>query len=317
MLKGEDLALKSMATYFHVNSEIQGADGMQTLYLMNPSYVPYSDTSSLPNNALLLNSVSLAHAPPPSNDHHHPLVGIPLPAPSTNTDQTNNSEDINRSSSLQAIVPGIHYDLWSSNIDQNSSQSHPHMVSLAAAASNSNQLGLLRPLASSSSCRQQGLSLSLSPQQAAVGYNRLINIEGDHPEGGGQVTVSTSGDFMRFSESSPSSVSAVSNGISSIQSAILGSKYLRAAQELLDEVVKVGNVIKTDSIEEGKENMKFSRESNLAATGEESNGGESSTKPAAELTTAQRQELHIKKAKLVSMLDEVRISNLSASLLPS
>jgi hypothetical protein len=35
--------------------------------------------------------------------------------------------------------------------------------------------------------------------------------------------------------------------------------------------------------------------------------GESSTRQATELTTAQRQELQMKKAKLVSMLDEVDI----------
>ena len=39
------------------------------------------------------------------------------------------------------------------------------------------------------------------------------------------------------------SSSSVSNEISSVQSIILGSKYLRAAQEFLDEVVNVGKGI--------------------------------------------------------------------------
>lgn len=293
-----------MATYFHLNpSEIQAGDGggMQTLYLMNPSY---DYTTSLPNNTLLLNPVKLSHAPP-SNDHQqqqHPLVGIPLPhAASSSHDHQDN-------------IPGggVHYDLWSS-MDQNSSQNNQtHMASLAAAAAASNSsapLGLLRPVASVPN-RQQGLSLSLSSQQVAA-YNRPINnnnnsIEVDDLHKGrglqqGQVT-----------ESSPSSVSVVtSSGInSSTQSAILGSKYLKAAQELLDEVVKVESMIIKGSdhhysakAAQIKETMKMNRES--IDGDQELNGTGDSTKSSFELTTAQRQELQIKKAKLVNMLDEV------------
>lgn len=289
-----------MATYFHMNSsEIQAGDGgaMQTLYLMNPSY---DYTTSLPSNTLLLNPVNLSHAPP-SNDHqHHPLVGIPLPpaAPSSHDHQGN--------------IPGggVHYDLWSS-IDQNSSQNNQtHMASLAAAASNSSApLGLLRPVASVPS-RQQGLSLSLSSQQVAA-YNRPIsdnnnNIEVDDLHKGRGLQQ------RQVTESSPSSVSVVtSSGInSSMQSAILGSKYLKAAQELLDEVVKVESMIikGTDhhhsaKAAQMKEKMKMNRES--IDDDQELNGTGDSTKSSFELTTAQRQELQIKKAKLVNMLDEV------------
>lgn len=66
-------------------------------------------------------------------------------------------------------------------------------------------------------------------------------------------------------------------------SSITGSKYLRAAQELLDEVVSVGN-------HKGKI-IKGGAASKVAAS--------------ADLTTAQRHEIQIKKAKLHSMLDEV------------
>lgn len=289
-----------MATYFHMNSsEIQAGDGgaMQTLYLMNPSY---DYTTSLPTNTLLLNPVNLSHAPP-SNDHqHHPLVGIPLPpaAPSSHDHQGN------------IHGGGVHYDLWSS-IDQNSSQNNQtHMASLAAAASNSSApLGLLRPVASVPS-RQQGLSLSLSSQQVAA-YNRPIsdnnnNIEVDDLHKGRGLQQ------RQVTESSPSSVSVVtSSGInSSMQSAILGSKYLKAAQELLDEVVKVESMIikGTDhhhsaKAAQMKDKMKMNRES--IDDDQELNGTGDSTKSSFELTTAQRQELQIKKAKLVNMLDEV------------
>ncbi|KAG6415199.1 hypothetical protein SASPL_122604 [Salvia splendens] len=75
-------------------------------------------------------------------------------------------------------------------------------------------------------------------------------------------------------------------------SSITGSKYLKAAQELLDEVVSVGNH-RTDK---GKM-IKGGGASKEAASADKGNG-------AADLTTAQRQEIQMKKAKLHSMLDE-------------
>lgn len=72
---------------------------------------------------------------------------------------------------------------------------------------------------------KQGLSLSLSPQQQA-GYGQAQAV---------------SGEDMRVSGGSASSGSGVTNGVSGIQSVFLSSKYLKAAQELLDEVVNVNN----------------------------------------------------------------------------
>ena len=43
----------------------------------------------------------------------------------------------------------------------------------------------------------------------------------------------------------------------------------------------------------------------MAASGDGSVGGEGSGKRAAELSTAERQEIQMKKAKLINMLDEV------------
>ncbi|OMO96273.1 hypothetical protein CCACVL1_05024 [Corchorus capsularis] len=319
-----------MATYFHGSSEFQAAsaaaaaaatpDGtMHTLFLMNPNYVPvpYSDTpptSSATNMFFLnpagnaLNPSSLPHAPPPSHHHHHQLLGLPLPTPTASTD------DPSRPSPLQGIVSGIHYNLWagSNNIDhQNNStggSSHHQVVSAAAAGSSggaqdmASQLGLRRggPVVSP----RQGLSLSLSSQQQQV-YRSSNNVETDHNIQG-QISVA---DEMRISAgNSASSVSVVSNGMNNpggVQSVVLGSKYLRAAQELLDEVVNVGKGIKSSDVSEGtKERIKMNKDS--VAGGEGSSGGvENGAKRGPELTTAQRQELQMKKAKLVSMLDEV------------
>lgn len=73
---------------------------------------------------------------------------------------------------------------------------------------------------------------------------------------------------------------------------VLGSKYLKATQELLDEVVHVGNDNNSDGLpkkeisDDQKEKMSFG------------DGG------SVQLSTADRQEIQMKKAKLVTMLDE-------------
>ncbi|KAF8396365.1 hypothetical protein HHK36_017982 [Tetracentron sinense] len=304
-----------MATYFHGSSEIQ-ADGLQTLYLMNPGYVGYPDTQPPANMVFLnspgnsLNPANISHAPQ-QNQH---FVGIPLQATPTAADSAA-SQDHHRPSmhaqheisALHGFVPRVHYDLWSS-IDPtktagNHQIHHQHQIpATTAAASDSagvpdvnSQMGLRRQVVSPS---QQGLSLSLSQQQPVYGsYRQEYNIPA--PE-----ISPVSAEEMRISGGSPSSASAVSNGISGMQSVLLGSKYLKAAQQLLDEVVNVGKGIKTESPKGVKGQTKMSRES-TAATGEASNGGDSNSKRGAELTTTERQELQMKKAKLINMLDEV------------
>ncbi|MBA0774380.1 hypothetical protein Gotri_009597 [Gossypium trilobum] len=244
-----------MATYIHGSSEFQAApaasDGMQTLYLMNPNYVSYSDTHQ--------------------------------PATATNIIDKQNSS------------PG--------------SSSHPQLVSAVATAGNSggpldviSQLGLRR----SGVSPRQGLSLSLSSQQVPYRSSNVETVIQGQPEVPVPPTTSLAGDDMRISGSSPSTVSVVSNGISGVQSVVLGSKYLRAVQELLDEVVNVGKGIKTDPSGGTKEKTKAAKKEPVAAVnGDGSSAGENGVEPGAELTTAQRQELQMKKAKLVNMLDEV------------
>ncbi|KAK0604853.1 hypothetical protein LWI29_020183 [Acer saccharum] len=100
---------------------------------------------------------------------------------------------------------------------------------------------------------------------------------------------------------SPSSVSVVSNVV------ILESKYMRAAQELLDQVVNVLNVVKAQEMI-GKEKLKLDKEStalNYAEGSINNNNNNNINGGGGELTAAQKQELQLKKAKLVNMLDEV------------
>eukprot|EP00252_Welwitschia_mirabilis_P016511 TRINITY_DN363_c0_g3_i5.p1 TRINITY_DN363_c0_g3~~TRINITY_DN363_c0_g3_i5.p1 ORF type:complete len:504 (-),score=112.89 TRINITY_DN363_c0_g3_i5:261-1772(-) len=93
-----------------------------------------------------------------------------------------------------------------------------------------------------------------------------------------------------------------------VPNSLTGSKYFKATQELLDEIVSVGRGTKYDS---GK-NQKGEKK-NLTTDGTANEGPMSastcvqeikSENPAA-LSPADRQELQMKKAKLVAMLDEV------------
>ena len=105
-----------MATYYHGGSEIQ-ADGLHTLYLMNPNYLGYSDTQPPPpsqSNMLFLNSTaSVSHAPPPQNHH---FVGIPL-----STVGSANTDDPNRPSVHE--ISRFHHNLWA-----NASGNHPDIL---------------------------------------------------------------------------------------------------------------------------------------------------------------------------------------------
>ncbi|CAL0303983.1 unnamed protein product [Lupinus luteus] len=300
-----------MATYFHggSSSEIQSsAEGLQTLYLMNPNYVPYSDTAQhpTPNMFLInpntaptttthaLNLANFSHAPPPQspnsnhNHHHHQqqhMIGVTIP--SSSIIGSTNADEISGYHGLSSTASRVQYNLW--GYDQNPSPSAA--VTIAATPPNNSgyattvtatvgndispQVGFNRP-----NNHQQGLSLSLSSQQPVY---RSVS-----------------------SEISPvirgSGISGMNNS-----NMILGSKYLKAAQELLDEVVNVGKgIFKGESIE-SREKMKANIESTSGIGGDGSNGGvqNSGGKQGIELSMAQRQELQMKKSKLVSMLDEV------------
>ncbi|GMI97300.1 BEL1-like homeodomain 1, embryo sac development arrest 29 [Hibiscus trionum] len=311
-----------MATYFHGSSEFQAAsDGMQTLFLMNPNYVPYSDTqqpvAAAATNMFFLNPTSLPQAPPPNN--HQRFLGLPLQPPSSASIRQVHSDDPHRPSPLHGIVPGFHSNLWgtsTSSLDHHnsppgSSSHHPQVVSAAdnnpggSHDVSASQTGFRRPGPVVSP--RQGLSLSLSSQRAAYSYRSTNSVEtGIQQQQQPQVPTMSLADDVRISGNSPSSVSVVSTGISGAQGVVLGSKYLRAAQELLDEVVNVGKGIKTDVSEGTKEKIKINKEPVAAVNGEgSSTAAEDGTKHGAELTTAQRQELQMKKSKLISMLDEV------------
>jgi hypothetical protein len=81
---------------------------------------------------------------------------------------------------------------------------------------------------------------------------------------------------------------------------------LKATQELLDEVVNVNGGIKVESVKKSFEKNKVVGESSTAVSGDGGSvGGDGSGKRSSELSTTERQEIQMKKAKLINMLDEV------------
>ncbi|KAI3798315.1 hypothetical protein L1987_33586 [Smallanthus sonchifolius] len=272
-----------MAAYYNGNSEIQGGDGLQTLVLMNTGYVNYADAqqppaqSSQPGNFMFLNNHNhhLTHAPPPTTPSHtQQFVGIPLTTQPPIS--IHSQHDI---SALHAFMPRVHYMY--------------NPVEMTATPHDVTRL-------------QQGLSLTLSSQQSgfssqaagvpvispAAGDERRAPT-GDGPAGGGDGTTP--------------SASGISNSLSSMHSVLLNSKYLNATHELLEEVVNVSKSILNNS-DQSTKNLKM-----VGGGGDGSppttarSGEETSTKrgDGPELTTAERQEIQMKKVKLVNMLDEV------------
>uniref|UniRef100_M4CM73 Homeobox domain-containing protein n=1 Tax=Brassica campestris TaxID=3711 RepID=M4CM73_BRACM len=266
-----------MAAYFHGNPpEISaGSDGsLHTLILMNPtSYVQYTqqDDDSNNNNSNKTNISNNSfvfldsHAPPQNASQQ--FIGIPLSG-----HEAASITSADNISVLQGYPPRVQYNHYSSHQVDSSHQ----------------QAACETPRA------QQGLFLTLSSQQQQQQHQNQHQTL--HHVGLG----SGPGQDIR--------VGSGSTGIATLVS----SKYLEAAQELLDEVVKAdSNDINTRS--QLFSSKKGTSETDNKAVGESSTGagegsgggGEASEKHTVELGTVERQEIHMKKAKLSSMLHEV------------
>ncbi|RLM58239.1 BEL1-like homeodomain protein 1 [Panicum miliaceum] len=241
-----------MAAYYHggAGTDIQAsADGLQTLYLMNPGYASYGDAGASPpgaTNMMLLNS-AVSTMTPASFGHHQQspsaaqqhFVGIPLQAPPSG------------------------YNLWNPATSGAADMSPPQAQTQGAAA---------------------GVSavLSLSSREAPP---VTVAAVGGADEGKYQLgaTATPQGQM------------------------VMSSKYLKAAQELLDEVVSVSKGVEdakaaTKSLAAVK---KKEDSEGVSGGGTDDGGGAKSGGAVPELSTAERQELQMKKSKLINMLDEV------------
>lgn len=88
-------------------------------------------------------------------------------------------------------------------------------------------------------------------------------------------------------------------GIGNVSRAITDSKYLKSAQQLLDEIVNVGKALKQHN------SRKELLDDSKGIDGESKNVISSNQQELNELSAAEKQDLQNKMTKLISMLDEV------------
>lgn len=126
----------------------------------------------------------------------------------------------------------------------------------------------------------QGLSLSLG-SQILPGIHQSMAPRAEHFRGNEYATQSFPGGNQNLD----------------VVRTIPNSKYLKAAQQLLDEAVNVRKALKQFQAEGDKNNENPQEQ--------DQNTQDSSKNPPAEISQSERQELQSKLTKLLSMLDEV------------
>jgi hypothetical protein len=237
-----------MAAYYHggAGTDIQAStDGLQTLYLMNPSYAGAPAQGGA--NMMLLNNSALSSMTPASFGHQQSpsaaaqqhFVGIPLQA-----------------------QPSGGYNLWT---PASSDMSPPQQATSPGAA---------------------GVSAVLSLSSREAPPVTVAAVAGDD------------GKYLL------GAAAATSQG-----QVVMNSKYLKAAQELLDEVVSVSKGVDEDANKAAAAKsaaaVKKKEDSEGVSGGGTEYGGGAKSGSAPELSTAERQELQMKRSKLINMLDEV------------
>nr|CAB3501921.1 unnamed protein product [Digitaria exilis] len=151
------------------------------------------------------------------------------------------------------------------------------------------QTQLLMASSSVAAQHHQGLSLSLGTQGVPVSLYQ-------YRQAAGMAAAS--------SLLSPSQTTATSRNAQSIY--VQNSKYLRAARELLDEVVNVRDAIKQRKGDKTNQSNKDSGEgSKDAADKSEEKADEHEGNSSAELTPSERQDLQNKVSALMALLDQV------------
>jgi len=174
----------------------------------------------------------------------------------------------------------------------------------------------------------QGLSLSLSTQLSTAvqppSFHHFSNAMNTHiadkvdeanPAYGQYDFHGDGQSFIRFGDQNNLQYMVNPKGVgyngyqyehASSASCIVKSKYLKAAQQLLDEIVNVQDALKQNDYakDQNMSKLKDKQSESNEKSGAESDVNDSSTAPSKELSAAERQELQIKLDKLLTMLDE-------------
>ncbi|KAJ8767197.1 hypothetical protein K2173_013594 [Erythroxylum novogranatense] len=154
----------------------------------------------------------------------------------------------------------------------------------------------------------QGIASFLSPNGSVMGEN------GDRNNSSGD-ELSRNAEYLPHGSGFPGGNQDLTRGdlspfgMTSVARAIPHSKYLKAAQQLLDEVVNVRKALKQPDKEKDQgtdeHGMNSSKDGDNGSKSGPSNPQESSNNSPSELSHAEKQELQTKLTKLLSMVDEV------------
>ncbi|WVZ55585.1 hypothetical protein U9M48_006226 [Paspalum notatum var. saurae] len=163
-------------------------------------------------------------------------------------------------------------------------------VNARGGASSGGEMGLQTQLlmtTNASAAQHQGLSLSLGTQGVPVSLYQYRQ---------GQAGMAAAASLL-----SPNQTTAASRNAQNIY--IQNSRYLKAARELLDEVVNVRDAIKRkgDKNQQSKDSGEGNKDAEKREEKAEEHEGNSST----ELTPSERQDLQNKVSALMALLDQV------------
>lgn len=309
-----------MATYFPNSSNERDSGPIH--YLREPLLNSYSETPVLPGNVMMY-----MNYPSSSGSYSDTLAG--------NSQHQNTS--INHPS-VEALQSNISHQEFLSNLGV--SRAGEHDLSVWRDGRNEmilmqNMGGVNNTLNRGQDLQGQGLSLSLSPQLPSG--LQISSLHGRNPDPGFSSFLSPHTSFsgddrdrngtFRDDETCQNGLSrneyilpdalgsssallkadVSSFGMQNILRNVPKSKYLKAAQQLLDEVVNVRKALKhhdrkKDPVEDC---VDVDRASNDGTSASPAAGQDSNISGPNELSAAEKHELQNKMAKLLSMLDEV------------
>nr|XP_029119531.1 BEL1-like homeodomain protein 7 isoform X3 [Elaeis guineensis]XP_029119532.1 BEL1-like homeodomain protein 7 isoform X3 [Elaeis guineensis]XP_029119533.1 BEL1-like homeodomain protein 7 isoform X3 [Elaeis guineensis]XP_029119534.1 BEL1-like homeodomain protein 7 isoform X3 [Elaeis guineensis]XP_029119535.1 BEL1-like homeodomain protein 7 isoform X3 [Elaeis guineensis]XP_029119536.1 BEL1-like homeodomain protein 7 isoform X3 [Elaeis guineensis]XP_029119539.1 BEL1-like homeodomain protein 7 len=314
-----------MATFY--TSSTNQRDAMPNLCLRDPGHTPYPEPS-ITGNMLYLNYPSSSpYSDALTGDAQSQQNSVELPVPTAMISQGSSVEGAHMVSSHLGKNA---YNAWrDGRIEMSFMQTIGGPISgsgnlVRNSVSNECQMGLQTQLgtlngqnlslqqSNVSTMQNQGLSLSLSTEILVPSFQYRptssdISLFGPHQSNlgnGGSCRDDDSGNKNMHANLSP-------YGVSSHTSSVPNSKYLKAAQELLVEVVNVRKALKHKA-DNGQSVHSSAGTTGCKDTdgaskseGMPSNPQESTANSSSELSPSERQDLQNKVTKLLAMLDEV------------
>ncbi|KAL6211525.1 hypothetical protein ACLB2K_016749 [Fragaria x ananassa] len=303
----------NMATYYS-NSNDQ-KDGTPMLYSRGPLTSSYPETPVLPGNMMMyMNLGSYSDALAGSSQQQNNCIEV-VSSVGASDSNTRQQDVLSHLGGSRIGEQG--FNAWRDSRNE-MLVTNPMDGSAAILHGGQNLQGQGLSLSLSSGMQVPSMSyrnpnmgfasfLSPNPSLSSEGRNGFFrddqprNVEYLQPSFPGGNTDSSKGDLSPY-------------GMSSIARNIPNSKYLKAAQQLLDEVVNVQKALKQHDREKNESANEHTmksfkdgddRSKNELESGESSNPQESASNSPCELSHAEKHELQNKLTKLLSMLDEV------------